>query len=53
MPTNPDDTYAIKNLTKGEYQFTCSAKDTKSRNRTSLIGADLPQVNVYVALSKN
>lgn len=52
VPTNLDGTYEIANLTKGEYKFTCSAKGLKTRNRTILIGADLPKVNVDVALSK-
>jgi len=52
VPTNPDGTYEVKDLTKGEYKFTCSAKSLKTRNRTILIGADLPKVNVDVALSK-
>lgn len=52
VPTNPDGTYEIANLTKGEYKVTCSAKGFKTRNRTILIGADLPKVNVDVALSK-
>lgn len=52
VPTNPDGTYEIKNLTKGEYKFTCSANGMKNRNRTILIGADMPKVNVDVALGK-
>lgn len=53
VPTNPNGTYEVKNLTKGEYKFTCSAKGFKDRNRTILIGADLPKLNVDVALSQN
>jgi beta-lactamase regulating signal transducer with metallopeptidase domain len=52
VPTNPDGAYEITNLTKGEYKFTCSAKGLKTRNRTILIGADLPKVNVDVTLSE-
>lgn len=52
VPTNPDGTYEIANLTKGEYKFTCSAKGMENRNRTLLIGADLPKVNVDVTLSR-
>lgn len=53
IPTNPDGTFEIKNLTKGEYKFTCSANGFKNRNRTILIGADLPKLNVDVGLTKN
>jgi hypothetical protein len=53
VPTLPDGTYEIKNLTKGEYKLTCSAKGFKNRNRTILIGDDLPTVNVDVGLAKN
>ena len=52
VPTNPDGGYEIKNLTKGEYKFTCSAKGMKNQDRTILIGADLPKVNVDVAIGK-
>lgn len=53
VPTNPDGTYEIRNLTKGEFKFTCSASGMKNRNRTVLIGNDLPAVNVDVLLTKN
>ncbi|MFT5325304.1 MAG: peroxiredoxin [Planctomycetaceae bacterium] len=53
VPTNPDGGYEIKNLTKGEYKFTCSAKGMKNQDRTILIGADLPKLNVDVGLTKN
>jgi hypothetical protein len=52
-PTNSDGSYQIKNLTKGEYKFTCSASGMKIRNRTILIGSDLPTANVDIALSRN
>jgi beta-lactamase regulating signal transducer with metallopeptidase domain len=53
VPTNLDGTYELKNLTKGEYKFTCSAKGMKIQDRTIQIGADLPTVNVDVGLAKN
>lgn len=52
VPANPDGTYEFKNLTKGEYKFTCSANGMKHQGRTILIGADLPRVNVDVALNQ-
>ena len=52
VPTTSDGSYEIKNLTKGEYKFTCSAKGMENRNRTLLIGADPPKVNVDVTLSR-
>jgi hypothetical protein len=52
VPTNPDGGYEIKNLTKGEYKFTCSANGMKNQDRTILVGADLPKVNVDVAIGK-
>ena len=53
VPTNLDGTYEVKNLTKGEYRFTCSAKGLKNQDRTILIGADGPKVKVDIALSQN
>lgn len=53
VPTNPDGTYEVTNLTKGEYKLTYSAKGFQNRNRTILIGDDLPPVNVDVGLTKN
>lgn len=53
VPTNADGTYAVNDLSKGEYKLTYSAKGFKKRNRTILIGADLPKLNVDVALAKN
>ena len=53
VPTNADGTYAVNDLPKGEYKLTYSAKGLKKRNRTILIGADLPKLNIDVALSQN
>jgi beta-lactamase regulating signal transducer with metallopeptidase domain len=50
VSAGPDGTYAINDLPKGEYAFTCESAGFGKAARTIMIGSDLPKVNVDVAL---